>query len=266
MGRVEYKYLLPVQKIEDFRREIAPFVELDQYSARHVDKNYTVRSIYFDTALLDFYQDKIIGLKRRKKIRIRGYNHPLDPVTIFLEIKQKNGSSIVKYRAPVLHKNLSFILHSQDVDQYVLENNDLNKNREHAQRFLAEVSRLNLTPVLKVIYEREAYYDKFNHQVRITIDSNLRSSSTVGVENIFQEENPVYSLINQSILEVKVYGEIPSWLRQAVGRFNLQLQALSKYTICLEDTSNYQHRLQRSLYGLSKYHQFKNFMIVENVD
>jgi len=266
MGRVEYKYLLPQQKIEDFRREIAPFVELDQYSARHADKKYTVRSIYFDTSLLDFYRDKVIGLKKRKKIRIRGYNHAAENDVVFLELKQKNGPTIVKYRSPVLYKNLSVLLHSQDVDQYVLSNNGSNNNREHARRFLAEVSRLNLTPIIKVVYEREAYYDKFNHQVRITIDSNLRSSSTVGVENIFQEENPVYSLINQTILEVKVFGEIPSWLRQAVGWFDLQLQALSKYTICLEESSNYQHRLQRSLYGLSKYHQFKNFMIVENVE
>jgi hypothetical protein len=65
---------------------------------------------------------------------------------------------------------------------------------------------------------------------------------------------------------VKVHGEIPSWLRQTAGRFDLQLQALSKYTICLEDSGDYHYRLQRSLRGLSKYHQFKNFMIVENVD
>jgi hypothetical protein len=266
MGRLEYKYLLAQPQIAAFCREISPFVELDQYSARMPDKKYTVRSIYFDTPLLDFYLDKIIGLKKRKKIRIRGYNHYNENDITFLELKAKNGSTIFKYRSAVFFKNLSALLQSQDVEKYVLNNNGFVSGHEQAQRFLAEILKLNLTPIIKIIYEREAYFYKFNHQVRITIDTNLRSCPDVSLETLYQEGNTVYSLINQAILEVKVPGEIPSWLRQVVGRLDLQLQALSKYTICLEDNSNYQHRLQRSLHGLSKYHQFRNLTIIENMD
>ncbi len=266
MSRLEYKYLLAQSKIAAFRQEIAPFVELDIFSARAAEKKYTVRSIYFDTTLLDFYRDKVIGLKKRKKIRIRGYNHHSKNNIAFLELKAKNGQTILKYRAPVLYKNLTALLHSQDIGQYILCNNGFLNVHEHAQRFLAEVLKLNLTPVIKIIYEREAYFYKFNHQVRITIDTSLRSCASVELDKLYEEENPVYSLIGQAILEVKVFGEIPSWLRQAIGRFDLQLQALSKYTICLEDHSNYHQRLERSLRGLSKYHQFKNFMIIENGD
>lgn len=250
----------------EFRKEISPFLELDLFSARSAEKKYTVRSIYYDTNLLDFYRDKIIGLKKRKKIRIRGYNHHSENDVAFLEIKQKNGPTIVKYRAPVLYKNLMTLLHSQDVGRYVMSNNGFTDVQEHAQRFLAEVLKLNLMPVIKIIYEREAYFYKFNRQMRLTMDSNLRSCPKVEVDNLYEEENPVYSLTGQVIVEVKVPDEIPPWLRQVIGRFELQLQALSKYTICLEDHSNYHHRLEKSLRGLSKYHQFKNFMIIGNVD
>ena len=266
MARLEYKYLLAVDQVAAFRREIAPFVELDSYSARAAEKKYTVRSIYFDTTLLDFYRDKVIGLNKRKKIRIRGYNHHSENDITFLELKAKSGSTIVKYRAPVLFKNLAALLHTQDIGQYILCNNGFINVHEQAQRFLSEVLKRNLTPIIKIMYEREAYFYKFNHQVRITLDTGLRSSATVDLDKLYEEENPVYSLIGRAILEVKVSGEIPPWLRQVIGRFNLQMQAVSKYIICLEDHSNYHQRLEKSLRGLSKYHQFKNFMIIENMD
>jgi hypothetical protein len=266
MSRLEYKYLLPVGQLPAFRRELLPFVELDSYSARAAEKKYTVRSVYFDTTLLDFYRDKVIGLSKRKKIRIRGYNHHSENDITFLEEKAKNGSTIVKYRAPVLYRNLTALLHSQDVAQYILCNNGFINVHEQAQKFLSEVLKRNLAPVIKIVYEREAYFYKFDHLVRITMDTNLRSCATVELEKLYEEENPVYSLIGQAILEVKVSGEIPSWLRHAIGRFDLQLQAVSKYVICLEDHSNYHQRLEQSLRGLSKYHQFKNFMIIENMD
>jgi len=266
MGRLELKYLLKQSQIAAFCREIAPFVDLDKFSTIRPDKKYSVRSIYFDTPLLDFYRDKVIGLKKRKKIRIRGYNNYSENNITFLELKAKNGPIISKYRAAVLYKNLSALLQSQEIEKYVLNSNGFASGQEQAQVFLAEVLKLNLTPVIKIIYEREAYFYKFNRQVRITIDTNLRSCPTVGLETLYQEENTVYSLINQAILEIKVPTDIPSWLRQVIGRQDLQLQALSKYIICLEDNSNYQHRLQKSLRGLSRYHQFRDLTVIENMD
>jgi SPX domain protein involved in polyphosphate accumulation len=252
--------------INDFRNEIAPYVVLDRYSARMEDKKYLVRSIYFDTALLDFYQDKIMGLKKRKKLRVRGYNQMNGSDLSFLEIKQKDGPGIIKYRAAVLFKDLVTLLHTQDIDKYVIPLNGFTDDKDHAHRFINEVIKLNLTPIIKVIYGREAYFYKLNHNVRITIDMDLCSSMQVDLESLYQEENLVYSLPGQAILEVKVVGEIPFWFRQVIGRFNLQLEALSKYTICLENNSNYQTRLQKSLFGVSRYHQFKNFMITDNMD
>jgi SPX domain protein involved in polyphosphate accumulation len=266
MARIEYKYLLPVSLIADFRKEIAPYVELDRYSARMQDRKYHVRSIYLDTALLDFYQDKIMGLSNRKKLRVRGYNHMNGNDLSFLEIKQKDGPGIVKYRAAVYFKNLVALWHSRDIDRYVVPLDGFTDYKEHAHHFIAQVIRLNLTPIIKIIYGREAYFYKLNHDVRITFDMDLCSSIQADLESLYQEENLVYSLPNQAILEVKVFGEIPGWLRRIIGRFNLQLEALSKYTICLENHSIYQTRLYKSLYGPSPYQQFKNFMITDKMD
>jgi len=67
--RLEYKYKIPVSKLDLLRKRISAFVEPDlQY---HENSEYSVKSIYFDTSQLRFYNEKIEGLKDRRKIRIR---------------------------------------------------------------------------------------------------------------------------------------------------------------------------------------------------
>ena len=68
--RLEYKFLLPVERIDELRRAISPFVFIDEYAEREINKEYTVHSIYFDTMRLDDYHDKLSGIKIRKKLRI----------------------------------------------------------------------------------------------------------------------------------------------------------------------------------------------------
>ena len=60
---------------DDIRRALKPYIRLDNFAAKTSSGEYTVRSIYFDTRNMDFYHEKIEGLRVRKKIRVRGYNH-----------------------------------------------------------------------------------------------------------------------------------------------------------------------------------------------
>jgi hypothetical protein len=67
----------------------------------------------------------------------------------------------------------------------------------------------------------------------------------------------VYALPGNSILEIKAVGGFPVWLQQLVARFGLNLQAISKYTNCMETHSNYEQRLRGSLRGNRKFEAFK---------
>ena len=87
--RKEYKYLVPNDLLPDLRRALKPFLSLDDFAMQRDKKEYTVRSIYYDTKTLEFYFEKIEGYKIRKKIRIRGYNQLLGEKVVFLEIKRK---------------------------------------------------------------------------------------------------------------------------------------------------------------------------------
>ena len=257
MARIEYKYLLSKRQIPEIIRALSPHVRYDYYSDIMEDKKYTVRSIYLDTTALDFYQEKLSGIKRRKKVRIRGYNDETANSKVFLEIKRKNGPTIKKSRATVEFKNLQNLLTDGDIKKYVVSSNGSAPPYQAANHFFYYLQKMSLIPAIKVIYEREAFFYKFNKNLRITLDSNLRSSLDVSIKNLHFEENLTYAMPEKAILEIKFETEIPLWLQNILTQFKLSHQAISKYTNCLDTHSKYERQLQRSLHGLARYNEFK---------
>lgn len=259
MPRIEYKYLISAKEISTLRKLIAPYVFLDKYSERNPDKHYTVRSIYFDTIHLDYYHDKIAGLKRRKKLRIRGYDELTEDSLVFLEIKRKNGPTISKSRAPVYFHELAHLLDSGNIELYQRSFNLVKNGYEDAMKFLYYVYSSNLKPTIKIIYEREAYYYKFSQKLRLTFDKNLRSSLLINPDHLYEEEKIIYSIPDYSIFEVKIFGDIPVWLQDVIARLELRHEAVSKYTICLDSHSPYERHLEKTLWGKAKYNQPKHY-------
>ena len=213
-----------MRKIDHLRNYFAPYTTLDKFSADRPQNKYSVRSIYYDTSNLDFYQEKLSGIKRRKKLRIRGYNEQDIKSVAFLEVKKKNGPTITKIRAAALHKNLINLLVEKDLEKYIINGNSAAHHVEDAEQFFYYLQRYYLNPTIKVIYEREAYFCKFNQNLRITLDMNLRSSLDIQLQNLYQEENLTYALPGKAILEIKSKGEIPAWLGKMISLFDLHLQ------------------------------------------
>ncbi len=232
--KYEYKYLAPIQILSQLRSMIGPFVYADPYMKRGSPNGYTVRSIYFDTPQYDFYHTKIDGVKDRKKLRIRGYNDNSNNSIVFLEIKQKNEKAIFKYRAPVRYRRLNDLLISGDLEQYIMSENGNENALKNSQRFFFHIHQKFLKQVILVVYEREAYFSKFNRSLRITFDKNLRSSLDPDIQKLFKEENIIYSTPDHFILEVKFSDYFPRWLSSVIGSLGLKLQSYSKYTQCID--------------------------------
>jgi hypothetical protein len=64
--KYEFKYIVPVSLLDELREAIRPYVDYDPFAAVMENHEYTVRSIYFDTARFDYYFEKIDGYKIRK--------------------------------------------------------------------------------------------------------------------------------------------------------------------------------------------------------
>lgn len=230
--KYEFKYIVPVKLMDQLREAISPFVELDPYAAVMADHEYTVRSVYFDTSRFDYFYEKIDGYKIRKKIRIRGYNEKTGDDTVFMEIKRKLKEPIEKDREKLTFEVMKRLMAGEGSGAYGDAEDDHGVNG--AGKFLYHVYRNNLKPVVLVIYEREAYFDRFKNDVRMTIDKNLRSISYPRINDLYSEEKAYPALKDKFIFEVKFKDQFPAWLRPITGRLGMIKSSASKYVFCVD--------------------------------
>ena len=231
--KYEFKYIVPVSRMDELREAMKPYVELDQYVKDAGGFEYTVRSIYFDTSKFDYYYEKIDGYKIRKKIRIRGYNEQIGGDTVFMEIKRKFKEPIEKDREMMTFEVMKRLMAGEGAMAY---GNDVPDDHgvNGAGKFLYHVYRNNLKPVVLVIYEREAFFDRFRPEIRITIDKNLRSIAYPSIDDLYSEKNVVPAIPDKFIFEVKFKDNFPGWLRPITGQLGLLRQSASKYVFCID--------------------------------
>ena len=233
-GRIEYKYLIPQSLLAPIRAAILPYLETDPFADQRTIKEYTVRSVYYDTAQSACYFEKIEGLELRRKFRIRGYNVPDDRSVVFLEIKRKRGSEISKSRASLPYASLRSFLDDPDIERTIIVG-DRPASRDDARRFLFHYHRLRLRPTVLVVYDREAYFGKFDSSLRVTFDKRLRGALSPSLSRLYDERGLWQALPGSAILEVKFFrGALPLWVSRLIKQYGLPRMALSKYAICLD--------------------------------
>jgi len=234
LDRLEYKYLVHNDYLDAIRDEIMPHVRVDEHAIDRTPREYTIRSIYFDTPDMKFYDEKIDGIKIRRKFRIRGYNELDENETIFLEIKRKYDNFISKNRAPLINHDLQALFSSGDVAKYIICSNGDTQNLDDARRFLYHYYLHKLSPSVIVIYDREAFFGRDNERVRITFDKSLRSCHYSITDKLFSDlpVRPVFK--NHFVLELKFRKGMPLWARHIIGKYELPRLAISKYTMCID--------------------------------
>jgi len=234
MDKMEYKYLVSTDMVGLIRDEMKPYVYFDQYAKNMPDKQYTVRSVYYDTRNFDCYDEKIEGLREKRKFRIRGYNTPQHDSMVYLEIKKKNGDFTEKARAPFKwHQVLALFSPGAPGPRSVFIDND-GEEGKNAQRFLFNYYRKRLLPTVLIVYEREAFCGRFNRSLRITFDKNVRSSLYPALDMLYMAGNFKFAMPRHFILELKFYRGLPQWAHSIITRYKLQKLSISKYTICID--------------------------------
>ena len=182
---------------------------------------YRVSSLYFDTPYDNALRQKVDGVNRREKFRIRHYNG--DTSFIRLEKKLKIGSLCGKYSAKLTTEEVGQILRGEY--DFLLE-----KKEPLLLEFYSKLTGQLLRPKTIVTYDREAFlYEPGN--VRITIDSNVRTGMNV---TDFLNPNIYHTDVSEGlpVLEVKYDAFLPEIVRLAVRLPDRRSNAYSKYAIC----------------------------------
>lgn len=242
MGRIEYKYLIDNDRLSEFRALVHPYLHLDPYAATMPQHAYTVRSLYFDTPGLESYHEKLAGIARRRKIRIRGYNGQKPDTAIFFEIKRKIGPTIRKARYKTNFSEMRTCFAGNQPRA-----GNMNQHSADLSAFFYQVITNRLGPVIQINYEREAYFYRYNPELRITFDMQIRSELADDPLGLFREKNQKITFPGKSIIEIKTRNVFPHWLKVAIHQLELRSEALSKYTYCLDVQRHKSFLLENSL-------------------
>lgn len=232
--RLEYKFLVKNSLLDDLRQALMPYIYFDEYSEAGTGKEYTVRSIYFDSVKLEDYFDKLAGIKVRKKLRIRGYNKKDENSLVFAEIKRKHDNFVSKNRAPLYFRDVEEFLVTSNYNDLILKKANFIDALGDAKKFVYLKTIKNCSPIVLVTYDREAFYSKFDSTLRITFDKNVRSKPLPGIGNLYDDDLKL-AMPGYFVLETKFFGGYPTWLQKIVRQFDLSRQSISKYTTCVDN-------------------------------
>ncbi|MFP3917481.1 polyphosphate polymerase domain-containing protein [Lysinibacillus telephonicus] len=225
--RHELKFYINISEYELLREKLQIVLKRDKHTVN--DEGYHIRSLYFDNVYDNDLYEKNYGIYRRKKFRIRIYNHS-DSV-IKLEKKNRFGEMINK-------ESLSI---SKDEYQRLLEwDYDFlqDKNNQTAKDFYLYMRTQHMSPKVIVDYVREAYMEDIE-DVRITFDKYL--SAGVNSVDIFEKNLVTVEALKYPfmIMEVKFNSYLPDYIRDILQLDSHHRSAISKYVICREQSMMY---------------------------
>ncbi len=226
--RSEIKYLVDTATLKAFDERVRRVLVLDRNNPE--DRGYFNYTIYFDSPGYLYYMEKIEGLTRRVKPRLRVYKSVIDgPATnIFFEFKHRNESFVAKERVAISEATARALLTGQGLHEQpeICDSPVLRK-------LLYLTKRHDLRPSICVLYHRFAYVSPLHHRLRITYDRRLQCSEVIGL-NTPPEAFSYIEPPTRSIIEIKYDGRCPGWLLSLVESLELERVSFSKYAASME--------------------------------
>ncbi len=245
MNRVEDKYFLKADRLND----VISLLKL-QLPNGDIDTStrYSINStIYLDNRDLDSFQDNLMSVKPRFKVRIRRYNPNgegwEDVAYVELKIKEKDGMTR-KLRIRIPERLIEPVSNGESItvnNELIDLNRDLEKTVVWKRTALINsvIIKYGFKKQLVVEYNRRAYS---SGNIRITIDDSLKYHSFQPIERdvmgyITNSDNwkssikPVKRLMSNDLLimEVKHEEETPKWIKSMLKSSKAKEVHFSKY-------------------------------------
>lgn len=216
--RHELKHEITASDMIAIRQRMRAIAEPDPHA---VDGKYLIRSLYFDTPEDKALNEKIDGVSRRQKFRIRYYNG--DTSVIRLEKKSKAAGLGTKVSAPLTAEEAGRIARG-DIDWMA------DSKQELIREFYARMRGERLRARTIVDYTREPFIYRPGN-VRVTLDYDIRSG--LCYTDLLDTEHPMVPVApGICIMEVKWDAYLPDIIRDAVQLPACRTGAFSKYEAC----------------------------------
>ena len=215
--RHEWKHEINFSDMAAIRQRLRAVARPDPHA---VDGRYTIRSLYFDDPTDRALREKLDGVDRREKFRIRYYNG--DASLIHLEKKSRRNGLGAKMSAGLTRAEAQAIVDGE-LDWMPAS------GRALVQELYSKMRR-GLRPRTIVDYTREPFvYAPGN--VRVTLDYNIRTG--LGCTDFLNPDCITVPAGDAPIIvEVKWDEFLPDIIRDAVQLPGRRVSAFSKYAQC----------------------------------
>lgn len=210
--RVEEKYLLTKNQKQLLLEKISPYLKKDEFYES------TICNVYFDNQNNDLIINSLEKPIFKEKLRLRSYQVPDLTDEVFLEIKEKYKGVVGKRRIKMTLKEFYNYYEKQEYDK----NNQIMKEIDYYFRYY------ELKPAIYIAYDRKSYRGKEDKNLRITIDSNLRSRYE-DLKLELGDAGKKYFKEEFYIMEIKTLGAMPLWLVRSLSELKIYPTSFSKY-------------------------------------
>ena len=215
--RHEWKHETSYLDLLTLRQRLRAVAQADPHA---VDGKYLIRSLYFDTPSDRALREKLDGVSRREKFRIRYYNG--DTSVIHLEKKSKLGGLGNKQSAPLSVPETSALL--QGGLSWMT-----GSGRPLVRELYSKMRTQQLRPRTIVEYTREPYVCPAGN-VRVTLDCDIRTG--LRCTDFLHPGITIPAGDAPIILEVKWDSFLPSVIRDAIQLEGRHTSSFSKYAQC----------------------------------
>ena len=226
--RNEWKYWISWSQYLELRTRLRVVTAPDAHAGSTGE--YMVRSLYFDTRDDEHAFEKLAGLSRRAKYRVRIYDSAQDWGR--LEVKHRSGHRVAKENTKLSRDMIRGLLGGATSDDWGASRS-LRTLRMALHRRIAKPSCI-------VQYTREPYIFGPGN-VRITFDKHLKTGAWG--HDLFHKSPPLLpvSVPGDLILEVKFDGFLPSVIQRLFPRTISGPSAISKYMLCRPHTRRWEN-------------------------
>jgi SPX domain protein involved in polyphosphate accumulation len=232
--RLEFKYLLSLREADRIIPALLRIMDWDQHAQDKQDQSYQVNSLYFDSPTLKNYYEKIAGIKKRKKFRVRYYQNKVDDQTlVFLECKRKQGLVIKKDRVAQPWSLVRAFLAGQ-----VKVGDFPQASQQLLMEFQYEKRKYQMKPKTIVSYSRRALVGRGKNNLRVTFDSGL---SALKMPDLKLLSGSRKIMTRHLVLEIKCDNIIPARVHEIIQQYQLVHGPHSKYCYSIDRTYCLRH-------------------------
>lgn len=221
-NRQEIKYIISDDTFRRLSDVLAGSMEPDKHN---IDgKTYHISNIYYDTPQHDIIRKSIDKPVYKVKLRLRTYGAAKPEDKVFLELKKKFISLVNKRRTAInLEEAVRYIETRKKPQLMPYMNGQVLNEIDYFIR-----SYEGLRPMVRLSYDRFAFFGREDKSFRVTFDSNIRSRRS----DVRLDTGNYGELLLPGglwVMEVKAERAVPLWFSRLLSENRLYPVSFSKY-------------------------------------